>query len=84
MIWTSGLISLMTFSLSPSDIDKIPRKYMSYCGDGVYALFDGFGMWLHANNHKNPTDRIYLEPEVLDSVIDFERKCRILQKEEKE
>jgi hypothetical protein len=35
-----------------------------YLGDGVYALFDGYGIWLHANDHLTPTDRIYLEPEV--------------------
>ncbi len=36
-----------------------------YLGDGVYAFFDGYGVWLHANHHENPTDRIYLEPHVL-------------------
>ena len=38
----------------------------TYCGDGVYAIFDGYGIWLHANDHKNPSDRIYLEPDVLN------------------
>ena len=32
-----------------------------YLGDGVYAKFDGMGIWLHANSHDRPTDRIYLE-----------------------
>ena len=32
-----------------------------YLGDGVYARPDQFGIWLHTNDHKNPTDRIYLE-----------------------
>lgn len=35
-----------------------------YIGDGVYVVFDGYGFWLHANSHDNPTDRIYLEPQV--------------------
>ena len=44
-------------------------KYLArYIGDGVYALFDGQGIWLHANDHANPTDRIYLEPEVVSSL----------------
>ena len=44
-------------------------KYLArYIGDGVYALFDGMGVWLHANDHANPTDRIYLEPEVVNSL----------------
>jgi len=45
----------------------------SYLGDGVYAIFEGYGIWLHANDHKNPTDRIYLEPKVL-TALDMFRK----------
>ena len=36
-----------------------------YLGDGVYAMYDGMGVWLHANDHLNPTDRVYLEEDVL-------------------
>lgn len=32
-----------------------------HLGDGVYAGHDKWGIWLHANDHANPTDRIYLE-----------------------
>lgn len=39
-----------------------------YLGDGVYAKFDGHGIWLHANNHENPTDKIYLEPEIVSKL----------------
>ena len=46
-----------------------------YLGDGVYALFDGDGIWLHANSHDNPTDRIYLEPSVLTSLEKFVERC---------
>jgi len=46
-----------------------------YLGDGVYALFDGSGIWLHANDHENPTDRIYLEPDVLDALNRFNQRC---------
>lgn len=49
----------------------------TYLGDGVYALFDGLGVWLHANSHDQPTDRIYLEAEVLDALDDF---CREMAK----
>jgi len=31
-----------------------------YLGDGVYAEFDGYGIWLKANNYENPTDKIIL------------------------
>ena len=36
-----------------------------YLGDGVYARFDGFGVWLLANDVVYPSDRIYIEPAVL-------------------
>jgi len=40
-----------------------------YIGDGLYALFDGYGIWLHANHHEHPSDRVYLEPHVLGKLI---------------
>ena len=43
----------------------------TYLGDGVYAVFDGFGIELRATNYENPTDIIYLEPLVLKSLISF-------------
>lgn len=41
----------------------------SYLGDGLYAAYDGYGIWLHANHHARPTDRVYLEPEVFSALI---------------
>ena len=52
-------------------MSKIPREHMDYLGDGVYALFDGYGIWLHANSHDQPTDRVYLEPEILSALNRF-------------
>jgi len=46
----------------------------SYLGDGVYAIFDGYGVWLHANDHKYPTDKIYLEPKILAALNNFVNK----------
>ncbi len=51
-------------------------KNMSYLGDGVYALFDGYGIWLHANSHDHPTDKIYLEPDVLVSLNTFNQRVQ--------
>jgi len=48
----------------------------AYLGDGVYAIFDGFGIWLHANSHSEPTDRVYLEPNVLQGLIIFEKESK--------
>lgn len=57
-----------------NDLTKIPREHMDYLGDGVYALFDGLRIWLHANDHLNPTDRICLEPEVMEALKRFDAR----------
>ena len=41
----------------------------SYVGDGVYAVYDGCGVWLTAENGAMVTDAIYLEPEVFVSLV---------------
>ena len=37
-----------------------------YLGDGVYASFDGYQIWLAANHHENKV--IALEPLVLNAL----------------
>jgi len=51
-------------------------KPMAHLGDGVYAIFDGFGIMLHANHHEYPTDKIYLEPSVLKALNNFDKVVR--------
>ena len=53
--------------------DKVNNMPTTYIGDGVYAMFDGSGVWLHANDHRAEiaTDKIYLEPQVLKSLNTF-------------
>ena len=57
-----------------------PKEYL---GDGVYAIFDGYGIWLHANDHKNPTDKVYLDPYVLETLNRFYKRCIDMPKKEK-
>jgi hypothetical protein len=47
-----------------------------YIGDGVYAIFDGYGVWLHANDLDAPSDRIYLEPSVMKALANFYERQR--------
>ncbi len=42
-----------------------------YLGDGVYAVFDGYGIWLTAEDGVQATDAIYFEPSVLDALVGF-------------
>lgn len=55
------------------DIKDMPMK--AYIGDGVYAGYDGDGIWLAANDPSTPTDAIYLEPKVLESLVRFNATC---------
>lgn len=49
-----------------------------YLGDGVYVHFDGVGIELRANDHEDPSDRIYFEPEVLAKLLGFIERCQVL------
>ena len=49
------------------------RMNYSYLGDGVYAYFDGFGIWLRTHHHTAELcdDKIYIEPSVFNSLHQF-------------
>ncbi len=40
-----------------------------YLGDGVYASFDGYHIWLAVNDHRNIV--VALEPDVFDNLIKY-------------
>ena len=42
-------------------------KHNQHLGDGVYASFDGYHVWLAAN-HRGNRSLIALEPSVLDNL----------------
>lgn len=44
-------------------------KVADYAGDGVYVINLGDMIELRANDHENPTDRIALEPQVLEGLL---------------
>lgn len=45
----------------------------AYIGDGVYAEFDGYGIWLRTGDHRDDLcdNKVYLEPDVLNSLNQF-------------
>lgn len=53
-------------------------KFKSYIGDGVYVAWDGFGIVLTTENGIADTNRIVMEPEVLDA---FQQWMAALTKE---
>ena len=44
----------------------------SYLGDGVYASFDGYQIWLAANSHENLV--IALEPAVMEALFQYAKQ----------
>jgi hypothetical protein len=44
---------------------------VQFLGDGLYAAFDGFGIELRANDPTEPTDRVYLEYDVMRALVKF-------------
>lgn len=54
-----------------------------YLGDGVYGMFDGYSIWLHANDPVKPTDKICLEPEVLSALNRFAERCAAVREKYK-
>jgi hypothetical protein len=48
-----------------------PSKQCQHLGDGVYADFDGYHIILTANNPRDETRRVYLEPQVVMALIRY-------------
>lgn len=53
-------------------------KDQDYLGDGVYVGHDGYQLWLYANHHEHPTDRIALEPSVLEALIRYAERIKMI------
>jgi len=57
------------------------EKYPStYLGDGVYASFDGYSVWLAVNHHENNV--VALEPQVLAHLVQYIESLMDKQKEQ--
>lgn len=44
-----------------------------YIGDGVYVAYDGHGLILTTEDGVSVTNRIYLEPSVIDAMSQYNR-----------
>ena len=53
-------------------LERAERTHHEHLGDGVYASWDGYQIWLAANDHRNPV--IALEPAVMRALVDYERR----------
>ena len=61
-------------------MDKMPDgRPVIHLGHGVYAIYEPSGVWLHANHHLEPTDRIWLDNGVMENLqhyIDANRNLK--------
>lgn len=54
----------------------------TYLGDGVYAKFDGYQIWLMLNSHDSEP-LIALEPDVLAALNEFDKRVRGVSRDER-
>lgn len=54
------------------------RHKCKYLGDGVYAHFDGYQIWLYVSNGVEVTDAVALEDPVFNELVKFRK---VLQQE---
>jgi len=59
-------------------------KLKTYLGDSVYADYDGYHIWIYTDNGLGATNKIALEPNVYDALIQFNEKVkRMIEKTRK-
>ena len=49
-------------------------EHETYLGDGVYASFDGYQIWLAVNHHENKV--VALEPQVFKNLCEYSKMLK--------
>jgi hypothetical protein len=49
-------------------------EHQTYLGDGVYASYDGFQIWLAVNHHENK--QVALEPQVFKRLCEYAKMLK--------
>ncbi len=62
----------------------MPQENVTYLGDGVYAEYDGLGVWLRTGDHRVTLcdEKIYLEPQVLEALSQFVKNLETMAQKE--
>lgn len=47
----------------------------TYLGDGVYAEFDGYQIWIYTSNGIERSPKIALEPSTFVSLVEYHKSC---------
>lgn len=59
-----------------SELREVPSPKKRYLGDGVFVDVDGHGLVLTTENGVEETNRIVLEPEVYDALLQYVFRLR--------
>ncbi len=54
-------------------------RHPEYLGDGVYAVFDGYHIWLRLSAHDNTEGQIALEPGVYAALVRYHERLSKLE-----
>lgn len=55
------------------------RTLIRYLGDGVYASFDGYQIWLAVNHHENKV--VALEPDVFRALVGYAHDISTIERQ---
>lgn len=58
---------------------KEPIVEPTYLGDGVYATFDGYQIWLGINDHDSPPV-VAIEPAVYEALQQYAKRVWAIEK----
>ena len=59
----------MTDDVQVIYVEPQPRTHQAYLGDGLYAEFDGWQVWLFTHDGYERTNQVALEPDVLTKFL---------------
>jgi hypothetical protein len=65
-------VNVLAFTLVKGSLEMNEENI--YLGDGVYASFDGYQIWLAVNHHENK--QVALEPQVLAALMAYSAQLR--------
>jgi hypothetical protein len=55
----------------PTRTTGMDKNKPQYLGDGLYAKFDGYQIYLMANSHTHPTDTVALDGHTLAAFLKY-------------
>ena len=58
----------------------MPSVEKEYIGDGAYVQYDGYSLWLTTENGERETNKVCLDPRVLECFLEYVKKVEKMNK----